>query len=57
LGGESFVWVFGLAELLVAMTLRPLAALIVFPLGFLAHFVITRRIQKRGRQAGNIASR
>src|SRR2546430_15287083 len=50
LGGESFVWVFGLAELLVAMTLRPLAALIAFPLGFLAHFVITRRIQKRGRR-------
>src|SRR5215472_17182489 len=36
-GGESFVWIFGLAELLVAITLRPLAALIVFPLGFLAH--------------------
>jgi len=46
-GGESFVWLFGLAELLVAITLRPLAALIAFPLGFLAHFVITRRIQKR----------
>jgi len=45
--GESFVWLFGLAELLVAITLRPLAALIAFPLGFLAHFVITRRIQKR----------
>jgi protein-S-isoprenylcysteine O-methyltransferase Ste14 len=56
-GGESFVWLFGLAELLVAMTLRPLAALIAFLLGFLAHFVITRRIQKRGRQAGKIASR
>jgi protein-S-isoprenylcysteine O-methyltransferase Ste14 len=57
LGGESFVWLFGLAELLVAMTLRPLAALIVFPLGFLAHFVVSHRIRKRGRQAGNIASR
>jgi hypothetical protein len=56
LGGESFVWLFVVAELLVAITLRPLAALIVFPLGFLAHFVITNRIQKRGRQAGNIAS-
>ena len=56
LGGESFVWLFGLAELLVAITLRPLAALIAFPLGFLAHFVITGRIQKRGRQAANIAS-
>lgn len=45
-GGESFVWVFGVAELLVAITLRPLTALIAFPLGFVAHFVITRRIQK-----------
>jgi protein-S-isoprenylcysteine O-methyltransferase Ste14 len=57
LGGESFVWLFGLAELMVAITLRPLAALIVFPLGFLAHFVITNRIQKRGSQAGNVAIR
>jgi protein-S-isoprenylcysteine O-methyltransferase Ste14 len=57
LAGESFVWLFGLAELLVAITLRPRAALIAFPLGFLAHFVVSRRIQKRGRQTGNIASR
>jgi Phospholipid methyltransferase len=47
IAGESFVWIFGLAELLVAITLRPLAALIAFPLGFLAHFVITRQIQKQ----------
>jgi protein-S-isoprenylcysteine O-methyltransferase Ste14 len=45
--GESFVWIFGVAESLVAITLRPLTALIAFPLGFVAHFVITRRIQKR----------
>jgi Phospholipid methyltransferase len=57
LGGESFVWLFGLAELLTAVTLWPLAAIIAFPLGFLAHFVITSRIQKRGGQAGHIASR
>ena len=54
-GGESFVWIFGLAELLVAITLRPLAALIVFPLGFLAHFVITRRIQKDRSNCSDIA--
>jgi protein-S-isoprenylcysteine O-methyltransferase Ste14 len=47
IAGESFVWIFGLAELLVAITLRPLAALIAFPLGFLAHFLITRQIQKQ----------
>ena len=53
-GGESFVWIFGIAELLVAFTLRPLTALIVFPLGFVAHFTITRWIQRRGvsEQAG-----
>jgi hypothetical protein len=45
--GESFVWIFGLAVLLIAITLRPLAALIAFPLGFLAHFLITRQIQKQ----------
>jgi protein-S-isoprenylcysteine O-methyltransferase Ste14 len=54
-GGESFVWIFGLAELLVAITLRPLAALIVFPLGFLAHFVITRRIQKHRSNSSDVA--
>jgi hypothetical protein len=47
-GGESFVWIFGLAELSVAITLRPIAALIAFPLGFIAHFAVTRRIQKSG---------
>jgi len=57
LGGESFVWIFGLAESLVAVTLRPLAALIAFPFGFLAHLLISSRIQKRGRQAGYIARR
>ena len=45
-GGESFVWIFGIAELLVALTLRPLTALIAFALGFIAHFTITRWIQK-----------
>src|SRR5436190_13543531 len=54
-GGESFVWIFGLAELLVAITLRPLAALIVFPLGFLAHFVITRRIQRHRTNSNDVA--
>ena len=47
IAGESFVWIFGLAESVVAITLRPLAALIAFPLGFLAHFLITRQIQKQ----------
>ncbi|HEU0208100.1 MAG TPA: isoprenylcysteine carboxylmethyltransferase family protein [Candidatus Udaeobacter sp.] len=56
IGGESFVWIFGVAELLVAITLRPLVALIAFPLGFLAHFVITRRIQKRMSNSSKVAN-
>jgi protein-S-isoprenylcysteine O-methyltransferase Ste14 len=46
--GESFVWIFGVAELLVAITLRSLTALIAFPFGFVAHFTLTRWTQKRG---------
>jgi protein-S-isoprenylcysteine O-methyltransferase Ste14 len=46
--GESFVWLFGVAELLVAITLRSFTALIAFALGFIAHFTITRWTQKRG---------
>lgn len=45
--GESFVWIFGIAELLVAITLRSLTALIAFPLGFVAHFIISARIQRQ----------
>jgi len=47
LAGESFVWIFGLAELLIAVTLRPLAGLVAFPLGFVAHFIIKHRIQTK----------
>jgi Phospholipid methyltransferase len=47
--GESFVWLFGLAELLIAITLRPLAGLIMFPLGFVAHFVLIPLVRKQTR--------
>jgi protein-S-isoprenylcysteine O-methyltransferase Ste14 len=46
--GESFVWLFGIAEVAVVITLRQVAALIAFPLAFAAHFLITRPTQKRG---------
>ncbi|HME88845.1 MAG TPA: isoprenylcysteine carboxylmethyltransferase family protein [Chthoniobacterales bacterium] len=46
-GGESFVWLFGFAELLIAATLKAWIGLIMFALAFVAHFTITRRIQKR----------
>ena len=45
--GESFVWLFGLAELLIAATLNPMIGLVAFLLGFVAHFLITRQIQKQ----------
>ena len=49
--GESFVWLFGIAELLIAVALNPWIGIAAFMLGFVAHFVITRQIQKqRSRQ-------
>lgn len=45
--GESFVWLFGVAELLIAETLNPWIGLVAFLLGFVAHFLITRQIQKQ----------
>jgi len=45
--GETFVWLFSIAELAVAITLNPRIGLALFGLGFLAHFIISRRIQRR----------
>jgi protein-S-isoprenylcysteine O-methyltransferase Ste14 len=45
--GESFVWLFGIAESLIAVTLNPSIGVVAFLLGFVAHFLITRRIQKQ----------
>jgi protein-S-isoprenylcysteine O-methyltransferase Ste14 len=45
--GESFVWIFGLAEVAIAITLRPLAAAIMFPIAFVAHFVVIPMVRKR----------
>ena len=45
--GESFVWLFGVAELLIAMTSNARIGIAAFLLGFIAHFVITRQIQKQ----------
>ena len=43
--GETFVWLFGIAELAIAVTLKPEIGYVLFGLGFVAHFVISRRIQ------------
>lgn len=50
--GESFVWLWGLAELVIAITLSARAAFVVFPLGFIAHFLITRRIKRQRSPLG-----
>jgi hypothetical protein len=47
--GESFVWLFGFAELLIATTLNPWFGIVTFLLAFVAHFRITRQIQKQRR--------
>ncbi|MBO0695260.1 MAG: isoprenylcysteine carboxylmethyltransferase family protein [Verrucomicrobia bacterium] len=45
--GESFVWLFGVALLLIAVTLNPRIGAAAFLLGFVAHFLMTRQIQKK----------
>jgi protein-S-isoprenylcysteine O-methyltransferase Ste14 len=44
--GETFVWLFGIAELAIALTLRPEIGYALFGLGFVAHFIISRGIQR-----------
>jgi protein-S-isoprenylcysteine O-methyltransferase Ste14 len=48
--GETFVWLFGVAELAIAVTLKPQIGYILFGLGFVAHFVISRRIQRQKKE-------
>jgi protein-S-isoprenylcysteine O-methyltransferase Ste14 len=40
--GETFVWMFGIAELSIALTLNPGVGLVVFLLGFVAYFITIR---------------
>jgi protein-S-isoprenylcysteine O-methyltransferase Ste14 len=47
--GESFVWLFGIAELLIAATLNPRIGIATFFLAFVAHFLITGHIRKQRR--------
>jgi protein-S-isoprenylcysteine O-methyltransferase Ste14 len=50
--GETFVWLFGIAELTIAITLNPVVGYVLFGLGFVAHFIISRGIQKRKKAPG-----
>jgi len=45
--GESFVWLFGVAEMLIAVSLNPWIGAVTFLLGFVAHFVLLRQIKKK----------
>jgi len=45
--GESFVWLFALAELAIGITLSVTTGLVMFSLGFIAHFVVTRHLQRK----------
>jgi protein-S-isoprenylcysteine O-methyltransferase Ste14 len=44
--GEMFVWLFGMAELCLAVTMSLKIAGIVFVVGFLAHFITARPVRK-----------
>jgi protein-S-isoprenylcysteine O-methyltransferase Ste14 len=45
--GETFIWLFGLAELCLAITLNAKIGLTVFALGFVAHFFTNRALLRR----------
>ncbi len=48
--GETFIWLFTLAELSIAITLNAEIGMIVFAVGFAAHFFTNRLLLKRGRE-------
>jgi protein-S-isoprenylcysteine O-methyltransferase Ste14 len=47
--GETFIWLFGIAELAMAITLNAKVGMALFALGFLAHFFTNRRLLKQGQ--------
>jgi protein-S-isoprenylcysteine O-methyltransferase Ste14 len=49
--GESFVWLFGVAELCLALTLNIQIAIGLFVLGFLMHFLAVPLVTKRARKS------
>lgn len=51
--GETFVWLFGVAELAIAATLSASIGYVLFFLGFVAHFVISRSIKEKRKAAAS----
>ena len=50
--GETFVWIFGLAELSIAITLSARVGGVVFLVAFLAYFIPLRLVKKRRAKTG-----
>ncbi|MGH7939350.1 MAG: hypothetical protein ACRD5Z_01245, partial [Bryobacteraceae bacterium] len=44
--GETFIWLFGLAELCLALTLNLRLMGIVFVIAFIAHFIVMARVRR-----------
>ena len=45
--GETFIWLFGIAELFIAITLKAKVGMIIFATGFLAHLITNRALLRR----------
>ncbi len=54
--GESFVWIFGVAQLAIVVTLNSWIGLIMFALAFVAYFVVLPRVRNAIAVASKIDS-
>jgi protein-S-isoprenylcysteine O-methyltransferase Ste14 len=45
--GETFIWLFGIAELSIAITLNAEVGMIIFAVGFVAHLITNRALLRR----------
>lgn len=45
--GETFIWLFGIAELSIAITLNTKVGMMIFAVGFFAYFVTNRALLRR----------
>jgi protein-S-isoprenylcysteine O-methyltransferase Ste14 len=45
--GETFIWLFGIAELAIAITLKANVGLIIFGTGFFAHLITNRALLRK----------
>ena len=50
--GESFIWIFGIAELVLAITLNTKLAIVLFAMGWGAHLVLLAALRRRSISRG-----